>query len=93
MNGFETRLSATPSEVSEVQAVDTVFSQLKTFSMRWRPMLQASSQAWSRATCVYEHMCGSLEVQLPYFIIRGFEAVSEVSSFMKDEYLTYVFGT
>ena len=45
MNVFAARLSATPSEVSEVQAVDTVFSQLKTFSMRWCPMLQPSSRA------------------------------------------------
>ena len=92
-NVFSARLSATPSQVSKEEAVKNVFSQLKTFSMRWRPMVRPNSRFWSTASSISENVCGSLEVELPYFIIRGFQAVSEIGCSVTDEYLTHVFCT
>ena len=84
---FVSKLSACSGGVSEHRAISEIFSEFRHFSLRWHPIPNPSIRIWTRSTAFCPEICGSLQIEFPYVIIRGMEAVLELNQFLTDEYV------
>lgn len=74
---FVSKLSNCGSGVPGHIAISDIFSEFRHFSLRPNP----SNRIWTKSIAVSHEVCGYLQIEFPYVIIRGLEAVLEVNQF------------